>query len=289
MMKNNRIRTWLIIGAMIGALLLTACSLLESSDISAKSPEDAIAGAVIDYLDEQGAPSDQMEVFVRQIDGDYARVEVISTDPESPGGFNAFLKREDGGWTTMIAGSGMEKEQVASIGIPESVWPETWLITEVAPEPPTRAACPEPPAGTLLQTDEALAYCLLYPDSHTVVPLESGNTEIVVGEVMNHIDPRVSIYTEDLGDLTLQQFVDEFLTGFEGFEIARTDLVVSGEEAVMLDGIPGQDFYRRVFIAHQGLVYNLLFAPYDPGLPDTFPQAQQLYTLVMDSFTFTNS
>jgi len=287
-MKNYSTTTWLVIGAMIAALLLSACSLLESPDASTQTPEEAIAAAVDDYLDEQGAPTDQMDVTIKQIDGDYARVEIISTDPESPGGFNAFVKREDGGWTTVIAGSGMEKEQVESIGIPESVWPEAWRITENISEPPAGIACPEPTAGTLLQTDEILSYCLLYPDSHTVVPLESGNTEIVVGEVMNHIDPRVSIYAEELGGRTLQQYVDEFLTGYEGFELARTDLIVSGEAAVMLDGVPGQDFYRRVFVAHQGLVYHLLFEPYDPSLTDTFPQAEQLYTLVMDSFTFTN-
>lgn len=288
-MTNYRITTWLMIGVITSASLLSACGLLESPSALARTPEDAISEAVRDYLDEQGAPISQMEVQVKQIDGDYARVEIISTDPESPGGFNAFMKREDSGWTTLIAGSGMEKEQVESLGIPESVWAESWLNLENVSDPPTGVACPEPIAGTLLQTDETLAYCLLYPDSHTVVALESGNTEIVIGEVMNHIDPRVSIYAEDLGGRTLQQYVDEFLTGFEGFEIEQTDLIVSGEEAIMLDGIPGQDFYRRVFIAHGGMIYNLLFAPYDPSLADTFSQAEQLYTLVMDSFVFTTT
>jgi hypothetical protein len=283
--KNSRIAILLTLGAIISALLLSACGLLELPSASALTPEEAITEAVRDYLEEQGAPISQMEVQIKQFEGDYARVEIISTDPESPGGFNAFLKREDGVWTTIIAGSGMEREHVESAGIPESVWPESWLIAEDVSEPPTGIACPT--AGTLLQTDESLAYCLLYPDSHTVVQLDSGNTEIVVGEVMNHIDPRVSIFAEELGSRSLEQYMDEFLAGFEGFEIERTDLVVSGEEAVLLDGIPGQDFYRQVFISHHGLIYRLSFAPYDPTLTDTFPQAEQLYALVMDSFQFT--
>ncbi|MGD2078682.1 MAG: hypothetical protein PVH18_09885 [Chloroflexota bacterium] len=285
-MKNKRMTTWLILGAMISMLLLSACSLLESPSASARTPEEAIAEAVRDHLEEQGAPVDTMEVQIKRIDGDYAWVEIISTDPDSPGGFNAFMKREDSGWTTVIAGSGMEKEHVEAAGIPESVWPDSWLSAEPVSEPPTGVACPEATAGTRLHIDDVLAYCLLYPDSHTVLLLESGNTEIVVGEIMNHIDPRVSIFAEELGDRTLDQYIDEFLAGYEGFEIERTDLMVSGEEAVLLDGIPGQDFYRQVFVAHNDLVYRLSFAPYDPNL-DNIAQAEELYALVMDSFRFT--
>jgi hypothetical protein len=238
-----------------------------------------------DYLDGQGTPIDKLEVTVKQIDGDYARVEIISTDPESPGGWNAFLKREQGSWTTVLSGSGMEKEHVEAAGIPESVWPEGWLGAESVPDLPAGGACPEPTAGTLLHADEALAYCLLYPDSHTVVQLESGNTEIVVDEVMNHIDPRISITSEDLAGRTLAQVVDDFLGGYEGFEIARSDVMIGGQEAVLLDGIRGQDYYRKLFIAHNGSLYQLAFAPYDPNL-DNLAQAEELYALAMDSFRF---
>lgn len=203
-MKIYQTTTWLMIGAMISVSLLSACSLLESPSASARTPEDAIVEAMHDYLDEQGAPLDQVEVTVKQIDGDYARVEIISIDPESPGGWNAFMKREDGGWTTVHSGSGMEKEHVEAAGIPESVWPEGWLIAENGLEPPTGVACPVPTAGNLLLTDKVRGYCLFYPDTHTMVQLESGNTEIVVGEVMNHIDPRVSIYTEELAGRTIE-------------------------------------------------------------------------------------
>lgn len=379
-MKNYRVAILLMLGAIISALLLSACGLLESPGASARTPEEAITEAVRDSLDEQGAPISQMEVQIRQIEGDYARVEIISTDPESPGGFNAFMKREDGVWTIVASGSGMEKEHVESLGIPESVWPEGWLIPDSVSEPPadpnaeieeaallglesigwdiagfsaeigavegnfafvtihstnppggfgtylqkingqwqvavhgsgvnpdelmklgfpssmipttsptgpeTSTGCPTPTDGSLLLTDEGRGYCLLYPTSHTVVQLDSGNTEIVVGEVMNHIDPRVSITVEDLAGRTIDQVVDEFLAGYEGFEIERTNLTVAGEEAILLDGIPGQDFYRMVLVTHDGILYRLQFAPYDENLADTFPQAEQLYALVVDSFQF---
>jgi len=286
-MKNNRLTTWFIIGAILSTLLLSACSLLESPTASDGSPEEAITTAVYDYLGAEGAPADKMEVQIKQIDGDYARVEIISIDPESPGGFNAFMKRENGAWTTLIAGSGMEREHVEALGIPENVWPESWLSANDLPAASTANACPEPAsAETRLYTDEALAFCLLYPAGHTALQLESGNREFVVGELMNHIDPRISITAQDLAGRTLDQAVDEFLSGYEGFEIARSSVTIGGQEAVLLDGIPGQDYYRAIFVAHNGLLYQLSFAPYDSNL-DNLAQAEQLYALALDSFRFT--
>jgi hypothetical protein len=292
-MKNYFLATLLVLGAIISGLLLSACGLLESPGASARTPEEAITEAVRDYLEEQGAPFDQMEVQIKQIDGDYARVEIISTDPESPGGFNAFMKREDGVWITVVAGSGMELEHVESLGIPESVWPEGWLdpdsdtSSSVSIDPETSMSCPVPTDGTLLLTDEERGFCLLYPASHTVVQLESGNTEIVVGELMNHIDPRIGITVEDLAGRSIEQVVDEFLAGYEGFEIEQSALTVAGEEAILLDGIPGQDYYRMVLVAHDGYLYRLQIFPYDENNVDTLPQAEQLYALLVDSFRFT--
>lgn len=286
-MKQYRFTALLVLVVAISLVLLVACASDTTSGASARPPEEAITEAVHDYLQEQGAPADKMEVQIKQIDGDYARVEIISIDPESPGGFNAFMKRENGAWTTLIAGSGMEREHVEALGIPENVWPESWLSANDLPESLPANACPEPAtAETRLYTDEALAFCLLYPASHTVLQLESGNREIVVGELMNHIDPRISITAQDLAGRTLAQAVDDFLSGYEGFEIARSDVTIGGQEAVLLDGIPGQDYYRSIFVAHNGLLYQLSFAPYDPNL-DNLAQAEQLYALALDSFRFT--
>ena len=82
------------------------------------------------------------------------------------------------------------------------------------------------------------------------------------------------------------QAVDEFLSGYEGFEIARSSVMIGGQEAVLLDGIPGQDYYRSIFVAHNGLLYQLSVAPYDSNL-DNLAQAEQLYALALDSFRFT--
>jgi hypothetical protein len=146
--------------------------------------------------------------------------------------------------------------------------------------------CPEPAPETALLKNDDLGYCLLYPDSYVVEQLDSGNTEIVVGSIMNHTDPRVSIVVEDLAARSIEQAIDEFLAGYEGFEIEQTKVNLAGEEAVLLDGIPGQDYYRKLFVAHEDSLYQLAIAPYDPNLADTLPQAENLYTVVLNSFRF---
>jgi hypothetical protein len=88
--------------------------------------EQDIVKALRNYLEAQGAPISRMDIQVQAITDDYTRVEVLSTDPDVPGGFNAFLKRESGVWTTVVSGPGMEKVHVEALGIPEGVWPEGW-------------------------------------------------------------------------------------------------------------------------------------------------------------------
>jgi hypothetical protein len=276
--------------AIISLMLLSACDADETSSAAAVSPEEAITEAVQDYLDEQGGLFAQAEIKVEQLEDEFARVQIISTDPDRPGGFTGFLQRIDGNWAVLLAGVRFSTTEAQALGIPESILPEGWVLTdeELPAEPPPSlpADCVEPDDETLSWVDDAWGYCLLYPATHTVVQLESGNTEIVVGEVMNHIDPRISITREDLAGRALVQVVDDFLSGYEGFEIARSDVTLEGQEAVLLDGIPGQDYYRSLFVAHNGVLYKVSVAPYDPNL-DSLAQSERLYALALESFRFT--
>ncbi|HSG15105.1 MAG TPA: hypothetical protein VLE70_02130 [Anaerolineae bacterium] len=287
--KDYRITTWLVMGAMISALLLSACSLLESSRASARTPEEAISAAVLDYLTEQRAETEQFETEVEQIEGDFARVKIISTDPAVPGGFTGFLARQDGVWTTLIVGSGFNPMELQALGIPESILPESWAFPDEPPaDPEESAACPLPVDGTKLLTDEAHGYCLLYPTSHTVVQLESGNTEIVVGDLMNHIDPRVSIKVEPAKGRSAAQAADEWLADFSlpDFDIKQSATTIGGQEAVMLDMMPGQDLNRQLLVVHDGQLYHLFFAPFDPSAGESYAQMEELFGIVTGSFVF---
>jgi hypothetical protein len=205
------------------------------------------------------------------------------------------MKRENGVWTTVVSGSGIEKEHIEALGIPQNVWPENWLSQatqpEIQPQPTSTLSATGCPTATVEEQtqsliDEARGFCLLYPASHTAEQLDSGNTEIVLGSVMNHTNLRASIVVENLAGRSLEQAVEEFLAGYEGFDIERTPLIVGGEAAIQLDHIPGQDYYRKVILARDGSLYQLSFSPYDPVLVDSFAQAEHIYRIVIDSFHF---
>ncbi len=117
--------------SLITLLILVACNtaggIEPTVDLSVMTPEQAVITALVEYLEGQGAPVSQMNLELKTIAGDYARVEVVSTDPAVPGGFSAFMKRENGVWTTVVSGSGIEKEHIEALGIPQNVWPAGWL------------------------------------------------------------------------------------------------------------------------------------------------------------------
>ena len=74
--------------------------------------------------------------------------------------------------------------------------------TPIMPEAPAAEAppstqpadpCPTPGEGQLLLRNETDGYCLLYPAAYTLDQTNPGVTDIVVDNVMNHWDPRLSI------------------------------------------------------------------------------------------------
>jgi hypothetical protein len=56
---------------------------------------------------------------------------------------------------------------------------------------------------------------------------------------------------------------------------------VGGEPAVQVDGLPGPDPWRRVFVVHADRLYTLSFQPWGSGAA-----LEELYTLVIESLHF---
>jgi hypothetical protein len=90
----------------------------------------------------------------------------------------------------------------------------------------------------------------------------------------------------DAAGATAGSVADRIVRDFEGFTLERSAATVAGEPAVVLDGVPGQDINRRVIFVHDGLLYELTFAPADPAQGDAYGQMEALYDLVVKSFRF---
>ncbi len=169
--------------------------------------------------------------------------------------------------------------------------------TPVMPEAPAAEAppstqpadpCPTPGEGQLLLHNETDGYCLLYPAAYTLDQTNPGVTDIVAGNVINHWDPRLSISVSDAAGQTLDDVAARLATDYTppGFEITPESVTVAGEEAVLLDNLPGQDLNRRVAFLHNGTLYSLFVAPLGDEGSEVRQQAEMLYQLALESFRF---
>jgi hypothetical protein len=160
------------------------------------------------------------------------------------------------------------------------------------PEPTARASCPEPTEGTQLLMNEEHGYCLLHPGEYGVVypPMEHCLAYTVNSMECQFITfagseggPNGGVSVNEASGRTAGEVADAEIA-FLGpdFNIERTDLTIDGEQAVLMDGIPGQDTVRKVVIVHNDLLYTLSFTPWDKN--DT--ALVNLYTTIVNSLHF---
>lgn len=150
---------------------------------------------------------------------------------------------------------------------------------------PSAGACPSPTLDTELLTNNEDGYCLLYPTKYS--------TEVPHYIVINPIsapgdtpgDAWVSIETEAAAGRTAALVADQEISAAgQGFNITRTEAQVDGEAAVVVDGLPGPDPWRKVFVVHNDRLYTLTFMPWQPS-PQGAP-LEGLYTMIMQTLRF---
>jgi hypothetical protein len=156
-----------------------------------------------------------------------------------------------------------------------------------ATEVPSEAsACPTATSDTKLLTNTENGYCLLYP-AEAVSNMPGWvviNPISAPGDLPG--DAWLYVQVQDATGKTAAQFVDEQVAALgEGFNISTAEVAVDGEQGVMVDGLPGQDSNRQVFVVHNGRLYNLVFSPWFPNAAEPTP-LENLYTMVIDTFHF---
>jgi hypothetical protein len=151
---------------------------------------------------------------------------------------------------------------------------------------PSASACPTATSDTKLLTNAEDGYCLLYPaeDVSNMPGWVVINPITGPGDVPG--EAWLNIQVLDAQGRTAAQIVDEQVAALgEGFNITHFEVDMDGEQAVVVDGLPGLDSNRQVFIAHNGRLYNLVFMPWFPNAAEPTP-LENLYTTVMDTLHF---
>jgi len=154
------------------------------------------------------------------------------------------------------------------------------------------AHCLSPAAGTNLYTNAEDGYCLLYPfQASAAISRFIVINPVAVPAVDMLGESWVFIQVEAASGRTAEQVAEAKISAAgQGFNITRQSFTVDGETAYQVDGLPGQDANRQVFIVHHERLYTLTFAPWFStqlvgGMGQRTP-LEYLYNIVIQSFRF---
>ena len=143
----------------------------------------------------------------------------------------------------------------------------------------------------IFSSDE-MGLCFSYPEGYTQLPYD--DTVEIVGPELPGSDRRGLFWLEknDAYDRTAEQIADEDMTyavtqqGVPLENLGRWNVTLGGKEAVVLDGMPGQDLQRRVYVVHDQTLYILAFMPTRSDNKAAVDQMEALNAAVMNSWAW---
>jgi hypothetical protein len=152
--------------------------------------------------------------------------------------------------------------------------------------PPSDNATVTEPAQVV--TNESLGYCFAYPQGFTQQTNDS-QVEIVGPHSGSGPQPGlVWIDATEAQGRSAQDIANEEVNAFGGSP-PRSTVMMGGEEALVLDGMPGQDAIRKVYIVHNGLLYTLNFSPYQSENTTANAQMEALFASITSSWVWMSS
>ena len=158
---------------------------------------------------------------------------------------------------------------------------------ENTPNPiPIPGVCPTGTPDLKLLMNLNDGYCLLYPTEDIAIPpyLIVINPTGMPGDKPG--DAWVQISAEAAsGRTAVQVAYGQITEAGEGFNITRSEILIDGKQAVVVDGLPGPDPWRKVFIVDNDRLYTLLFLPWSPNI-EGFARLEELYSTVIGTLHF---
>lgn len=132
---------------------------------------------------------------------------------------------------------------------------------------------------------DRLGLCFSYPQGYTQIDADA--VEIVAPDLPgSNAKGLFWIEISDAYGRTAEKIADEDLTFAAGVDVGRWTVTIGGEQAVVLDGMPGQDLQRRVYVVHQQTLYVLAFMPTRSENKAASDQMEALYNAVTSSWAW---
>jgi hypothetical protein len=159
-------------------------------------------------------------------------------------------------------------------------------VTETPANSTSMDVCPAETEDLKLFTNANDGFCFLYPMEDAPLPpyMVVINPNGISGGDFLPGDALIMVNLEAASGRTAAQVADEKIAeAGEGFNIIRSEILMDGKQAIVVDGLPAQDPWREVFIVGNDRLYILFFEPWTPNA-DWFPKLEKLYSAVIDSF-----
>jgi hypothetical protein len=176
---------------------------------------------------------------------------------------------------------------ISTLSFPSALQPTlASTATETPASSTSTVACPSETVDSKLFTNANDGYCFLYPKEYAAFPpyMVAIHPNGISGGDSLPGDAVVIVSMEAASGRTAAQVAEEKIAeAGEGFNITRSEILIDGKQAIVVDGLPGQDPWREVFIVGNDRLYILFFDPWTPNA-DWFSELEKLYSSVIASF-----
>ncbi len=179
---------------------------------------------------------------------------------------------------------------IMPVASPSVATPQVLDIPQQAPAiEPTKEQTSAPGFPTESYSSDRLGLCFSYPQGYQQIP--SGDSIEIAAPDLPGSDAKVLFWIEtgDAYGRSAETIADEEMTVVGAADIGRSTIMLGGEPAVVLDGMPGQDPQRRVYVVRQPTLYVLAFMPTRSGDQAASAQLETLYAAVTGSWSWSPS
>ncbi len=137
-----------------------------------------------------------------------------------------------------------------------------------------------------LFSSDQLGICFSYPQGYAQIP-HNDAVEIAAPDLPGSaVKGLFWLEISDAYNRTAEKIADQDMTYAAGLSIGRWTVTLGGEQAVVLDGMPGQELQRRVYVVHQQTLYILAFWPTRSENKAAGDQMEALYAVVTNSWAW---
>ena len=141
-------------------------------------------------------------------------------------------------------------------------------------------------------SSDQLGLCFSYPQGYTLNP--DSDTVQIAAPILPDTDVFGLFWLEisDSNNRTAEEVADQDMTyavaqqGVPLENLSRWTVSLGGEQAVVLDGMPGQELQRRVYIVHEQTLYVLAFWPARSENKAASDQMEALYAAATSSWAW---